>query len=96
MVGSFKGGELKLSGRRSSPPARIHDGISAKTESLKYVLQVWKEEKDPADAKDSHLVWWLGAPGPQSSVPGGPVYTSRRPPSLTVSVFGFNVIFSPA
>ena len=35
-MGGFKGGELKLSGGCSSPPARVHDGIFAKTESLKY------------------------------------------------------------
>ncbi len=97
MVGGFKGGESKLSSGRSTPLARIHDGTSAKIESLKYVLPVWKEEKDRAYAKDSRLVWWLGAPGPQASAPGGCVLTSRRqPPSLVVSVFGFNVIFIPA
>jgi hypothetical protein len=56
MAGGFKGGEKKLSGRRSTPPARFHDGLSTAIESLKYDVQVWKEENDLTHAKDSRFI----------------------------------------
>ena len=96
MMGGFKGGGSKLSGGCSNPPARIHAGISAKIESLKYVLPVWKEEKDRAYAKDSRFVWWLGACYPRTSKAGGLRSTGlRRPPSVIVTVFSFNFILIP-
>jgi hypothetical protein len=45
MMGDFQGGEWKLSGRRSTPPARIHIGTSAKIESLKYACRSGRRKR---------------------------------------------------